>query len=148
MVYSTRFYISWLLAAVFMYMAFYGWHGVFLNDIKHISFSKTLFLLLAALVYIAISFVLYWLYESTFLTKYIHYALFKGVVAGVLMGFMLFSLTTVLGISFTKNLTVEYMVADFVWQMTEQAIGGLVIGFGKLFIYEPVYEKAPSSIKS
>jgi hypothetical protein len=29
-------------------------------------------------------------------------------------------------------------LADFGWQISEQIIGGLVIGFGKLFIFEPI----------
>jgi hypothetical protein len=39
-----------------MYVAFYFWHGVFLNDLNRITFSKVLFLGLAALVYLVISF--------------------------------------------------------------------------------------------
>jgi hypothetical protein len=63
MLYSFRFYVSWIVAAVLMYVAFYFWHGVFLNDLNRISFSKALFLSLAALGYLVISFILYITYE-------------------------------------------------------------------------------------
>jgi len=123
-----------------MYGAFYVWDGVFLNDLNQISFSKALFLVLAALVYLVISFILYITYESKFLQKNISQTLLRGVVSGFLIGFILFSIVTVLGISFTKNINITYIMADFGWQISEQIIGGLIIGFGKLFIFEPVLD--------
>lgn len=140
MFFNYRFYLSWIIAAVFMYGAFYVWHGVFLNDLNQISFSKALFLVLAALVYLVISFILYRTYESKFLQKNISQTLLRGVVSGFLIGFILFSIVTVLGISFTKNINFTYILADFGWQISEQIIGGLVIGFGKLFIFEPIQD--------
>ena len=138
MIYSFRFYVSWILAAVLMYAAFYFWHGIFLNDLNRISFSKTLFLGLAALVYLVISFLLYRTYESKLLSKHISHAIFRGVVSGFILGFVLFALVTVLGISLTKNVNITYIVADCVWQIAEQLIGGLIMGLGKLIIYEPI----------
>lgn len=140
MLYSFRFYLSWILAAVLMYVAFYFWHGVFLNDLNRISFSKALFLSLAALVYLVISFLLYRTYESKLLSKYISHAILRGVVSGVMIGFILFALVTVLGISFTKNVNFTYIIADCAWQIAEQVIGGVVIGLGKLIIFEPIPE--------
>lgn len=123
-----------------MYVAFYFWHGVFLNDLSRISFPKVLFLSLAALVYLVISFIVYRTFESKFLQKYISQPLLRGVVSGFLIGFILFSLVTVLGISFTKNINFTYIIADCAWQIAEQIIGGLIIGFGKIFIFEPIPE--------
>lgn len=140
MLYSVRFFISWILAAILMYLAFYGWHGLFLNDLSRISFSKPLFLGLAALVYLVISFILYRIYESRFILKYIPSPMLRGVTSGFLLGFILFALVTVLGISFTKNVTMEYIVADFAWQIAEQVIGGIIIGLGKVIIFEPIPE--------
>lgn len=140
MLYSFRFYLSWILAAVLMYVAFYFWHGVFLNDLNRISFSKVLFLSLAALVYLVISFILYRTYESKLLSKYISHVILRGVVSGFVIGFVLFSLVTVLGISFTKNVNFTYILADCAWQIAEQVIGGVIIGLGKLIIFEPIPE--------
>jgi hypothetical protein len=77
MLYSFRFYVKLDIAAVLMYVAFYFWHGVFLNDLNRITFSKGLFLGLAALVYLVISFTLYRTYESKLLEKYILTSYFK-----------------------------------------------------------------------
>lgn len=140
MLYSFRFYLSWIISAVLMYVAFYFWHGVFLNDLNRISFSKGLFLGLAALVYLVISFILYRTYESKLLAKYITQPILRGVVSGIFLGFILFALVTVLGISFTKDVNLTYIFADCVWQLVEQVIGGLVIGLCKVIIFEPIPE--------
>lgn len=140
MLYSFRFYLSWILAAVLMYVAFYFWHGIFLNDLSRISFPKVLFLGLAALVYLVISFIVYRTYESKFLQKHVSQPLLRGVVSGFLIGFILFSLVTVLGISFSKNINFTYIIADCAWQIAEQIVGGLLIGFCKIFIFEPIPE--------
>lgn len=134
---TLRFYLSWILAAVLMYAAFYIWHGLFLNDLDRITFSKTLFLVLAALVYLVISFILYKIYESRFLVKFFYPPFIRGIASGFILGFILFAITTVLGISFTKNLSFTYVIADCAWQISEQMIGGVIIGLGKIIIFEP-----------
>lgn len=141
MQYSFRFFVSWILSAVFMYAAFYFWHGIFLNDFSNITFSKTLFMLLAALVYLVISFIVYRVYEMRLLNQYVPSTLLRGILSGLLVGFTLFSVITVLGISFTKHMTMTYMLADCLWQMAEQVIGGIIISIGKAVLYEPKPEE-------
>ncbi len=123
-----------------MYAAFYFWHGVFLNDLKSITFPKIIFLGLAALVYLAISYVLYRTYESKIFTKLFFYPMFRGIASGFFIGFLLFAFVTVLGISFTKNLNLTYILADCAWQIVEQTIGGVIIALGKIMIFEPTNE--------
>ena len=123
-----------------MYAAFYVWHGVFLNDLNHIHFSKLLFFVLVALVYFVISYVLYRTYEIKLLDKYFSNAIIKGVAAGCIVGFFLFAVVAVLGVSFTKQVNTTYLLADCIWQVVEQIIGGVIIGFGKLFIFEPTHD--------
>ena len=127
--------IAWPFAYVI-----YFWHGIFLNDLSRISFSKVIFFGMAALVYLVISFIVYKTYESKLLEKYVTQPILRGVVSGFLIGFILFSLVTVLGISFTKNVNFTYIAADFVWQIAEQIVGGLIIGLGKILIFEPIPE--------
>ena len=59
---------------------------------------------------------------------------------GIILGFILFALVTVLGISFSKDINFTYIVADCAWQIAEQVIGGLIIGLGKVLIFEPIPE--------
>lgn len=137
MQYSFRFFVSWIVAAVLMYAAFYSWHGVFLNDLNRISFSKVLFLFLAALVYLIISYVLYRIFETRVLANFIKAPLLRGAISGILLGLVLFCVITVLGISFTKHISMKYLVADCAWQIAEQLLGGIIIGIGKLLLFEP-----------
>lgn len=137
MQYSHRFYISWLASALLMYVAFYVWHGLFLTDLSQIRFSKSLFLILVGLVYLVISFVLYRIYELKVFDKYFSNALLRGVTAGFILGFILFAIVAVLGISFTKHINSTYLIADCLWQIAEQIIGGVIIGLGKILIFEP-----------
>ena len=136
MLYSFRFFLSWILSAIVMYGAFYIWHGVFLNDLNSITFPKVIFLGLAALVYLAISFVLYRTYDSKLFNKLFFFPMFRGIASGFFIGFLLFSFVTVLGISFTKNINITYILADCAWQIVEQIIGGLIIALGKIMIFE------------
>jgi len=119
-----------------MYGAFYIWHGVFLNDLNSITFPRVIFLGLAALVYLAISFVLYRTYESKLFNKLFFYPMFRGIASGFFIGFLLFSFVTVLGISFSKNINFTYILADCAWQIVEQIIGGLIIALGKIMIFD------------
>lgn len=123
-----------------MYVSFYVWHGLFLTDLSQIKFSKPVFFILVGLVYLVIAYVLYRVYELKVFDKYISSSLLRGVVAGFILGFILFALVAVLGISFTKHINTTYLIADCFWQIVEQIIGGVIIGFGKIFIYEPQKE--------
>ena len=137
MLYSFRFFISWIVSAVIMYSLFYVWHGVFLNDLDKISFNIVLFLLLASLVYLVISFVIYRTYESSLLKKYITKPMSRGVVSGIMVGFVLFAIVSVLGISFTHAVNTKFIIVDCAWQIIEQIVGGLIVGLGKMMIFEP-----------
>lgn len=136
MQYSVRFFVSWIVAAVFMYSAFYAWHGLFLNDLNSLSISKPVFFGLAALVYLAISYVLYRAFYSK-LTAKITSNVLRAILIGTAFGFMIFAMITVLGISFTKNVTFTYLVADCIWQLVEQCVGCLVICVCHFLIFEP-----------
>ncbi len=142
MQYSVRFFISWIVTATVMYIAFYFWHGVFLNDLSRITFSKTLFLVLAALVYLVISYIVYRTFETKIISKNISSPFLRGIASGILVGFIIFATITVLGISFTKNVSMKYLIVDCGWQIAEQVIGGMVVALGKILIFEPTPEMA------
>ncbi len=136
MQYSLRFFISWIVAAIVMYAAFYTWHGIFLNDLDNINFPKAVFMGLAALVYLVISYIMYRAYSSKLLSRISSYFL-KGILVGAVLGFVLFAVVTVLGISFTKHITLTYLLADCAWQVIEQCFGGIIICVCQFLIFEP-----------
>ena len=62
-----RFFLSWILSAVSMFILFYLWHGVFLNDFKRIQFPLTWFVTFAAFSYLIIAAGMYFFFESRIL---------------------------------------------------------------------------------
>lgn len=141
--YTLRFFLSWIIGAIAMYVAFYIWHGVVLNDFKQIQFPLVWFVLLSSFAYLVISYLLYRVFETKILS-FFDSIIMRGFVSALIVGISLFAIMTVLHISFTKNMTATYLITDFFWQIVEQSIGALVIILGKQFIFEsdPEFEEA------
>ena len=141
MTFNSRFFISWILSAVVMFTLFYVWHGYFLNDFKRINFPIVWFVAFAAITYLIFGAGIYFLYESQ-LFKRIRNFITRGLVCGVIAGFSLFMISTIVNISLTKHLTINHLMVDCAWQMAEQTIGALVVVAFKIFIHEPNHENA------
>ena len=137
--YTLRFFISWIIAAIAMYGAFYVWHGVVLNDFKQIQFPIIWFVLLSAFAYLIISFILFRVFETRILV-FFDSIWMRGFLAAVIVGVSLFAIMTVLHISFTKNMSTTYLITDFCWQIVEQSIGVVFMVLAKHFIFEPDFE--------
>ncbi len=118
-----RFFISWLLSTLVMMLLSWAWHGIFLNDLIFIPNPVFLFYSLAFLAYITIGFSLTFVY--TYLSMGLGIRL-KGMFMGMAMGFFIYLIAFVFGISFKGHGT-EHLVLDFIWQMMEQGAGGSVI---------------------
>lgn len=119
-----RFIISWFLSSILMFGLAMFWHGVILNDLKFIPTPHTLFYSLAALAYIVIGFTLTFVF--TYLSMGIGIRL-KGSLMGIALGFFIYLIAFVLGVSF-KGSGAQHIVVDFLWQMIEQGIGGGIVG--------------------
>jgi len=122
-----------------MFLLFYWWHGVFLNDFQRLNFPLTWFVTFAAFTYLLFSAGIYMLYESTLMKK-IRGFFVRGLVCGVIAGFTLFMISSIVNISLTKNLSVQHLIIDCAWQITEQSIGAMAIVLCKGFIHEPQTE--------
>lgn len=136
-----RFFLSWIISAIVMFTLFYVWHGVFLNDFKRIQFPIVWFVLFAALTYLIFGAGIYFLYESQVMKKVSNFIL-RGLICGVIAGFSLFMIATIVNISLTKHLSLNHLLIDCVWQMTEQAIGAMIVVVFKILIHEPQVEQA------
>lgn len=136
-----RFYLSWILSAVVMFSLFYLWHGVFLNDFKRIQFPLPWFVTFAALTYLILGSGIYLLFESR-LMKRVRNFFVRGVLSGLIGGFTLFMVATIVNISLTSKLSLQHLFIDCLWQMSEQVIGAMVIVLLKIFIHEPQVEHA------
>jgi H+/Cl- antiporter ClcA len=138
---TLRFFISWIVAAVLMYLAFYAWHGVYLNELKTLPYSRTIFFIFAAVTYILISFLLLKIYEIKLLKKLVSNIFLRGLIAGGIMGVVVFMMSRVTGVGFGNSVTLKHLLFDGTWQVIEQCIGGLVMALGQMFIYDPVLEE-------
>ena len=118
------FIVSWLSCTVIMYGLSFLWHGVLLNDYVHIKYPLWLYFLLAGVVYLFIGLMLTYLYHYT----HSHKMQYKGAMMGACLGFFIYLIAFVLGVSFNQN-SVHHIVVDFIWQMVEQGIGGSAVGF-------------------
>jgi hypothetical protein len=136
-----RFFVSWILSAVVMFSLFYVWHGIFLNDFKRIQFPVTWFILFAATTYLIFGACIYLLYESVFFKK-ISNLFVRGLVCGAIAGVSLFMIATIVNISLTKHLSLQHLMVDCVWQITEQIVGAMVVVVVKGFVHEHQNEHA------
>jgi hypothetical protein len=65
----------------------------------------------------------------------------RAVVCGIIAGFSLFMIATVVNISLTKHLSMKHLMMDCAWQIGEQTIGVLMVALLKVLIREPQFEE-------
>jgi len=118
-----RLIIATIVGAAVMLALSYYWHGVLLNDLQFIKYDKKLFFGLLTILYLAISgaisFVL-------MIYKPDNYRLAKHTTISIAAGFLIYLMAFVLGVSFQGG-GLDHTIVDFIWQMIEQGLGGLVI---------------------
>jgi hypothetical protein len=136
-----RFFVSWIVGAIVMYLAFYAWHGIFLDELSRISYSRGLFFLFAAFSYLVISFLLFKIFEMKLLKKYVSNLFLRGIVAGIILAGVVFVVTRVTGVGIGTSVTLKHLLLDISWQTVEQSLGGMIMALGQLFIFDPELEE-------
>src|SRR4051812_8580233 len=117
-----RFFVSWIVCALVMFTLFYTWHGIFLNDFKRIQFPLAWFVTFAALTYLIVGAGICILFDSQVMKKIRNFFM-RGIFCGLIAGFSIFMIATIVNISLTKHLSMQHLMMDCVWQMTEQVVG-------------------------
>jgi len=128
--------LSWLLSSAVMFGLFYLWHAYLLTDIHDVEYSITLFLILTGIVYLLLGGALYGILNYLVTNKLFDFNNkfpWKSMLVGAILGFSVYLITFILGLSFSPH-GLEHILVDFVWQMFEQAMGGLVVALA--FIYD------------
>jgi hypothetical protein len=138
---GVRFFVSWFSSAVVMFVLFYLWHGVFLNDFKRIQFPLSWFVTFAAFTYLILGAGIYALFESHTMRR-IRNLFTRAVVCGFIAGISLFMIATIINISLTRNLSMQHLAVDCLWQIAEQSIGALVVLVFKVIVHEQQPERA------
>ena len=134
---TKRFFISWIASSIVMFLLSYVWHGIFLTDFSRLSYPKEIFLIIACLVYLIIGFVVAKAIDVKLLDKFFkRRPIIKGAVAGAAVGFILFLVSAVAGVSFSTGSKLENLLLDVCWQVIEQAAGGAVVGVAHFFIFD------------
>lgn len=134
---NIRFFVSWIFCALIMFLLFYAWHGIFLNDFKRIKFPITWFIMFAALTYLIFGAGIYLLFESQIMLN-IRNTFIRGLTCGVIAGFSLFMIATVVNISLTRHLSMQHLMVDCLWQIAEQTVGAMVVVVLKGLIHDPI----------
>ncbi len=133
--FNNRFYFGWLLSAVFMYLAFYLFHGIMTNDILKLTIPKTLFLSVAAVVYLVVAFGMSVVFKSTSLKKNIRNPYRRGLLIGILTALFMYGVAFTVGISFSFKVTMFNLLVDVSWQLIEQSIGAFFIALANTLFY-------------
>lgn len=123
------------VCAALMFCLSYVWHGVLLNDYSNIRIPMWLYFSLSAFVYLIIGIVLNFLYRYTQIRE----MRYRGLLIGASLGFFIYMIAFVLGVSFSQS-SAPHIVVDFIWQMMEQGIGGASLGL--MFSLSSDIEKA------
>lgn len=124
-----------LLSAAVMYGLSYLWHGVILSDMQDLTIPKGLYLSLAAVVYLVLGLVLTIGTHKAVQYEWISLKRafpFMAMLFAAVVGFFVYLLIFVLGMSFAKH-GMAHIVVDIIWQMIEQAIGGLMVSLGIIY---------------
>lgn len=134
---ETKFYVGWIISALLMYLCFYLFHGILTNDLIKISIPRTVFLTVAAFVYLALGFGMSVLLDASFFKKEIKSVYTRAFIAGPLVGIFLYCVALVVGVSFSAKFSVVNMLVDISWQIVEQTVGIVVIAFVKIITFDP-----------
>ena len=127
--------LPWLLASTVMFGLSYVWHGMLLSDLQELQIPKALYFVLAGLVYLGLG-----LGITVAAHKAVQYEWislkrafpFMVMLLAAAIGFFVYLVIFVLGMSFAKHSAV-HVVVDVLWQMVEQGLGGLMVSLGMIY---------------
>ncbi|MBV6406328.1 MAG: hypothetical protein IT228_10895 [Flavobacteriales bacterium] len=129
------FLVPWIASSVLMYGLSYVWHGLALTDLQDLRIPLPLYLALSGLVYLIIGMAITFLVHQAIAYEWVSlkraFPLMSALL-GAAVGFVVFLLVYILGMSFAKSGAV-HVVIDALWQMLEQGLGGLMVSLGVIY---------------
>jgi hypothetical protein len=135
---SKRFVYSSILSSLFMFGISYAWHGIFLNDLTNLNFPVGIYLISSSFVYLITGCLLSKIFSTQIIASHFRNFFVRGICCGAALGLVVYMFALVLGITFTKVLSLDSILVDVPWQMFEQSLGGLVVAVVYALIYEPI----------
>jgi hypothetical protein len=118
-----------------MFLLSWVWHGLALRDLQELTIPKPLYHTLAGLIYLVIGFGLtigtHTAIQHQFISLKTGFPV-SAMMIGAAVGFFVYLVIFVLGMSFAKSGAV-HMLVDVLWQMLEQGVGGLMVSLGIIY---------------
>jgi hypothetical protein len=111
------------------------WHGLALNDLRELKMPMALYVVLSATVYIILGLGITFAMHQAIVYQWIGIRQGfpgKGLLLGAMLGFVVYLIALILGMSFTDS-KVMHMLVDVLWQMVEQGMGGLMVSLGIIY---------------
>lgn len=111
------------------------WHGLALTDISELKIGLNTYFLLSGLAYLAIGLGLVFLIRLFIVREWISLKWgfpWKAMGIGAVAGLVVFLVILVSGLSFASH-GFQHVVVDVLWQVVEQAIGGLMVSLGVIY---------------
>ncbi len=118
-----------------MYGLSYVWHGLALTDLQELRIPHALYFVLSGLVYLLIGLGLTVAVHQCVIHEWISLKRafpLMSMLLGAVVGFIVYLLVFILGMSFAGH-QMLHIVVDILWQMVEQAMGGLMVSLGIIY---------------
>ncbi len=136
-----------LLSAGVMFLVSWLWHGYALTDLEELKIPLPLYFSLAGLIYLVLGFGMTFFIHTALQYEWISLKTgfpVSSTLVGAAIGFFVYLLIFILGMSFTKSGMV-HVVVDVLWQMLEQGLGGLMVSLGIIYDMHQRYLEAERS---
>lgn len=135
MLIKRRILFPWLLSATVMFGLSYAWHGLALTDLSELKFDILTYLALSGLAYLVIGLALVMLVNLGIGREWI--SLKTGLplscmLVGAGVGAVVYLIMFTSGLSFASH-GFQHVVVDALWQLFEQAVGGLMVYLGIMY---------------
>jgi len=129
-----RSILSCIISSLVMFTLSYFWHGIFFNDLSRLSYPITIFYIFAPIAYVFISIIVITVFRLDIVGFISNNILLQGFISGVICGFFIYVVTVIIGVSFSKVMTMKNILVDVLWQMLEQGVGGIAASFVYILI--------------
>lgn len=111
------------------------WHGVALTDLSEMKIGMNTYFMLSAGAYLIIALALVLFIRLCIVREWISLKSgfpWKAMGIGAVAGIIVFLVILLSGLSFASH-GFQHMVVDMLWQVLEQAIGGLMVSLGVIY---------------
>lgn len=113
-----------------------------MNDLARLTYPKQIYLTGSVITYLILGFLVTKIFLMKFPKGIAQKPISRGILSGVFLGIATYVVTLVVGVSFNTTLTPQYILFDLLWQAIEQMMGGIVVAF----VYISIYEGNPAEV--